>query len=218
MTLAGPASTSASTIPAVASSASGAMRRVLGVRAIRRPAAAAHASPAQPASNSPTATDLRYTRTGDQPGDSCGPTCTSAGSGAISGPGTGFLGFAFRPRAARRKDGVCFTSFSPAISPEALKAKGADLRELRIHRRTDLSLDALARWLNPIVAGWMNYYGRYHRSTLYPLLRRVSIYLRRWAARKYKRLRTHRRSKRWWARVIDRAPDLFAHWQWIRVC
>ena len=68
-----------------------------------------------------------------------------------------FLGFAFRPRGARRKDGVCFTSFSPAISPEALKAKGADLRKLRIHRRTDLSLDALARWLNPIVAGWMNY-------------------------------------------------------------
>ena len=34
-----------------------------------------------------------------------------------------FLRYAFRPRGARRKDGVCFTSFSPAISPEALKAK-----------------------------------------------------------------------------------------------
>jgi RNA-directed DNA polymerase len=129
-----------------------------------------------------------------------------------------FLGFAFRPRAARRKDGVFFTSFSPAISPEALKAASAKLRELRIHRRTDLSLDALARWLNPIVAGWMNYYGRYHRSALYPLLRRVSIYLRRWAGRKYRRLRTHRRFRRWWDRVIEREPDLFAHWQWIRVC
>jgi hypothetical protein len=52
------------------------------------------------------------------------------------------LGYAFRYRAARRKDGVCFTSFSPAISPEALKATGADLRKLWIHRRTDLSLDA----------------------------------------------------------------------------
>ena len=36
-----------------------------------------------------------------------------------------FLGFAFRPREARRKNGVYFTSFLPAISPEALKAKGA---------------------------------------------------------------------------------------------
>ena len=89
-----------------------------------------------------------------------------------------FLGFAFRPRRARRKDGVKFTSFSPAISPEALKAKGARLRDLRIHRRTDLSLEDLARWLNPIVGGWMRYYGRFYRSALYPLLRRVSIYLR----------------------------------------
>ena len=111
---------------------------------------------------------------------------------------------------------MCFTSFSPAISPEALKATGARLRELRIHRRTDLSLDALARWLNPIVARWMNYYGRFYRSVLYPLLRRVSIYLRRWAGRKYKRLRTHKRFKRWWARTIERATGLFAHWQWVR--
>ena len=51
---------------------------------------------------------------------------------------------------------MCFTSFSLAISPEALKAKGADLRKLRIHRRADLSLGALVRWSNPIVAGWMN--------------------------------------------------------------
>jgi len=127
-----------------------------------------------------------------------------------------FLGFAFRPRGARRNDGVPFTSFLPAISPEALKATGARLRELRIHRRTDLPLDGLARWLNPIVAGWMNYYGRFYRSAVYPLLRRVSIYLRRWAGRKYRRLRTYTRFKRWWTRVIDREPGLFAHWQWVR--
>ena len=81
----------------------------------------------------------------------------------------------------------------PAISPEALKAKGAELRAMRIHRRTDLSLDDLARWLNPIVAGWINYYGRFYRSALDPLLRRVNAYLRRWAGRKYRRLRTHKR-------------------------
>src|SRR4051812_28950308 len=65
-----------------------------------------------------------------------------------------FLGYAFRARGARTKDGRCFTGFLPAISPEALKAKGAELRAMRIHRRTDLSLDDLARWLNPILAGW----------------------------------------------------------------
>jgi RNA-directed DNA polymerase len=72
-----------------------------------------------------------------------------------------FLGFAFRPRkAVNGANGMRFTSFVPAISPEALKAKGARLRSLWIHRRTHLSLNDLARWLNPIVAGWMNYYGR----------------------------------------------------------
>ena len=57
---------------------------------------------------------------------------------------------------------------------------------MRIHRRTDLSLDDLARWLNPIVAGWINYYGRFYRTALDPLLQRVNTYLRRWAGRKYK--------------------------------
>ena len=126
-----------------------------------------------------------------------------------------FLGFAFRPREARRKDGVRFTSFLPAISPEALKAKSARLRQLRIHRHINLPLDDLARWLNPIVAGWMSYYGRYYRSVLYPLLRRVNVYLRRWAGKKYKRLRTYKRFKQWWARLLKREPGLFAHWQWV---
>ncbi|MGZ6623808.1 MAG: group II intron maturase-specific domain-containing protein, partial [Solirubrobacteraceae bacterium] len=82
-----------------------------------------------------------------------------------------FLGFAFRPRKARNRNGEYFTAFLPAISPEALKAKGARLRELRIHRRTDLTLDDLARWLNPIIAGWIRYYGRFYRSALNPLLK-----------------------------------------------
>ena len=77
-----------------------------------------------------------------------------------------FLGYAFRARGARSKNGRNFTGFLPAISPEALKAKGAELRAMRIHRRTDLSLDDLARWLNPIVAGWINYYGRFYRTAL----------------------------------------------------
>ena len=128
-----------------------------------------------------------------------------------------FLGYAFRPREARRKNGGrSFTSFLPAISPEALKAKGATLRTMRIHMRTNLSLNDLAAWLNPIVAGWMNYYGQYYRSALHPLLRRVSFYLRRWAARKYKRLRAYKRFKRWWTGLLKREPGLFAHWRWAR--
>ena len=101
----------------------------------------------------------------------------------------------------------------PAISPEALKAKGAELRRMRIHLRTDLSLDDLERWLNPIVAGWINYYGRFYRTALDPLLKRVNAYLRRWAGRKYKRLRTDQRFRGWWTGLLARQPGLFAHWR-----
>jgi len=117
-----------------------------------------------------------------------------------------FLGFAFRAReAVNGKTGACFSGFLPAISAEALTARGA---AMRIHRHSDLSLDDLAKWLNRIVAGWMNYYGRFYRSALHPLLRRLSFYLRRWAGKKYKRLRTHKRFQRWWAGLQSRAPGL----------
>jgi RNA-directed DNA polymerase len=59
--------------------------------------------------------------------------------------------------------------------------------------------------------GWMDYYGRYYRTALYPLLRRINIYLRRWAGKKYRRLRTYKRFKRWWTGLLERAPGLLAH-------
>lgn len=127
-----------------------------------------------------------------------------------------FLGYAFRGRTAKGKHGRLFSSFLPAISPEALKAKGERLRELRIHRQTNLTLNELAEWLNPIIAGWMHYYGRYYRTKLHPLLRRINIYVRRWAGKKYKRLRTYKRFKQWWTGLLQREPRLFAHWQWVR--
>jgi RNA-directed DNA polymerase len=127
-----------------------------------------------------------------------------------------FLGYAFRPREARSRDGVTFTSFLPAISPEALKAKSDRLREMRIPKRTDLTLNDLARWLNPIVAGWINYYARYYRVGIDPLLQRVSSYLRRWAAKKYKRLWSAKRFDRWWTGLLVRQPALFVHWRLVR--
>jgi RNA-directed DNA polymerase len=127
-----------------------------------------------------------------------------------------FLGFTFRPRGAVRKNGQQFTSFLPAMSTEAFKAKGDELRAMRIDHRTTWSLNDLADWLNPIVGGWMGYYGRFYRSAMAPLLMRVSTYLRRWAGKKYRRLRSHGRFKRWWLGLLDRHPELFVHWRWVR--
>jgi len=128
-----------------------------------------------------------------------------------------FLGYTFQPRKARnRRTGKYFTAFLPAMSTEALHAKSAELRKMRIHRRPNLTLDDLAQWLNPIVRGWMIYYGRFYRSQMDPLLRRVSTYLRRWAGKKYRRLRTHKRFTKWWKGLQEREPGLFAHWAWVR--
>ena len=127
-----------------------------------------------------------------------------------------FLGYAFRPgeRSAARP-AKPFVAFLPAISPQALKAKSDRLREMRIHRRTDLTLDDLAGWLNPIVGGWIDYYGRYYRSALFPLLRRVNYYLRRWAGKKYDGSGPTS-FEGWWNGLHKRQPDLFVHWRWVR--
>jgi RNA-directed DNA polymerase len=127
-----------------------------------------------------------------------------------------FLGFTFRARQARSKNGRYFTSFLPAMSTQALRAKSDEVRNMRIHRRTTLTLDDLARWLNPIVGGWMNYYGRFYRSEMHSLLLRVNFYLRRWAGKKYRRLRTHSDFQRWWTGLIDRQPRLLVQWKWVR--
>ena len=127
-----------------------------------------------------------------------------------------FLGYCFRARKVPDRNDGYFTSFLPAMSPEALKVKGEQLHALRIAHRTDLTLDDLARWLNPIVRGWMNYYGRFYRSAMAPLLLRVNFYVRRWAAKKYRRLRSHKAFWRWWAGLTHRQSHLFAQCQWVR--
>lgn len=125
-----------------------------------------------------------------------------------------FLGFTFRPRQAVGRGGANFTAFLPAVSRDALKAMGQRVRALRIHMRTFRTLDELAEWLNPVIAGWMQYYGRFYRSALYPLLQRINTYLMRWARRKYKRLASWKKLSRWWFGIVDRDPGLFAHWVW----
>jgi RNA-directed DNA polymerase len=127
-----------------------------------------------------------------------------------------FLGYTFRARKAPTWDGrSMFTAFLPAISREALKAKGEVLRRWRIHLRNTSDLADLAEWMNPVIRGWMNYYGRFYRTEMFALLRRINTYLVRWARRKFKRLRAFKRAKRWWHGLQQRQPDLFVHWSWM---
>jgi group II intron reverse transcriptase/maturase len=127
-----------------------------------------------------------------------------------------YLGFTFRARAARDRHGKNFTSFLPAVSKDALKKMSAEVRSWRLHLRTGHTFAEVARRINPIVKGWLQYYGAFYHSALYRLLLRINAYLMRWIRRKYKRLRAFTKAKKCWERMTKRSPRLFAHWRWIR--
>ena len=86
------------------------------------------------------------------------------------------------------------------------------MRRWRVHRRTDLDFADLARMINPIVRGWMNYYGAFYPSALSTLLARINTYLMRWVRKKYKRLRAARKARARWEYVTTTYPRYFAHW------
>ena len=54
-----------------------------------------------------------------------------------------FLGYTFRPRAARDRHGATFCAFLPAISPHALKRISTQVRRWRLHRRIFNTLSEL---------------------------------------------------------------------------
>jgi len=120
----------------------------------------------------------------------------------------------FRQRRARSKNGKQFNSFNPAISKPALKKISAEVRSWRLHNRIGQDFVGVARDINPIVRGWMNYYGAFNRSAMYPLLQRINSYLIRWIRNKYRRLRAKRKAFRCWRGIVQRFPRMFAHWKW----
>ncbi|MDA0831621.1 MAG: group II intron reverse transcriptase/maturase [Proteobacteria bacterium] len=126
-----------------------------------------------------------------------------------------FLGYTFRARSCKNsKRNSMFVSFTPALSKTALKLMRATTKKYNLRNRADLSLEEIARWFNPILQGWINYYGKYTRSALYSMLRHFNLTLVAWAMRKYRRFR-HR--KTWAAKFMERIseenPRLFAHWR-----
>ena len=127
-----------------------------------------------------------------------------------------FLGFTFRARKARRKGGGNYSLFLPAISKDALSKISAEVRSWKLHRQATLTLAEIARRINPIVRGWMQYYGACYRSMLRPLLQRINAYLVRWLRKKYKRLRGFKKAKACWDGITRRYPLMFAHWQLTR--
>ncbi|MGK2877738.1 MAG: group II intron reverse transcriptase/maturase [Solirubrobacterales bacterium] len=126
-----------------------------------------------------------------------------------------FLGYTFRARAARSKNGKVFNSFLPAISKDALNRLSEEVRRWRLHNWTGHTIAEVAARINPIVRGWMQYYGAFYRTALRPLLQRINAYLMRWLRKKYRRLRPFKKALACWQRIISQYPRGFAHWAWV---
>ena len=126
-----------------------------------------------------------------------------------------FLGFCFRPRLVRRfRDNTLFGSFNPAVSPSAMKAMRKAIRDLKLWHQTQLTLQDIARELNPLLRGWTGYYGRYARSGLYPLFRYINLKLRTWVMRKFKRFKHHTvQASQFLLKLAKERVDLFVHWR-----
>jgi RNA-directed DNA polymerase len=125
-----------------------------------------------------------------------------------------FLSYTFKPRSARNRDGRLFCGFLPAISAKATQAITAEVANWGIHRMSDKELTDLSRMFNPIIRGWVSYYGRYRPSALRRTLECVDRRLARWARGKYKRLAAHpRQAASWLHRIEEQSRNLFAHWK-----
>jgi len=125
-----------------------------------------------------------------------------------------FLGYGFCCRRVKNsKNNEMFLGFTPAVSKAATKSMREKTRNHMFYRRTELSLNDIAKEFNPVLRGWIEYYGRYNRSALSPVFRHFNKTLVAWAKRKYKKLRGKTRAGILLERIAKREPRLFAHWK-----
>lgn len=126
-----------------------------------------------------------------------------------------FLGYTFRARSAKARNGNLFVGFLPAIGDKAKKRMRETIRGWRLTTVMNAKpLEEVAALINPAVRGWVAYYGRFYRSECLDQLAYLDLVLARWAKRKFKRFhRNWAAAYRWLGRIATRQRDLFVHWQ-----
>ena len=106
-----------------------------------------------------------------------------------------FLGYTFRPRLNKNKEGKFFVGFTPAVSEKAKTAMKQKIREWKIQLKADLSLKDIGNMINKVVQGWINYYTHYYKSEFYEVLRYINQCLIKWVRRSYKKKNTRSRAE-----------------------
>lgn len=126
-----------------------------------------------------------------------------------------FLGYTFRPRRSIDTHGEVFLNFSPAVSKKARTKIWETIRDWNQKYWVQMKLEDIAKQINPIIQGWINYYGKFNPGVLKEVLKRINLKLSRWIREKFKGFRKfktqaiHRLGD-----IALKNPDLFAHWSW----
>ncbi len=129
-----------------------------------------------------------------------------------------FLGYTFRARRSKNRYGKHFVNFSPAVSNKAAKAMRQKMRGWQLQLKSDKNIEDLGRMFYATIRGWINYYGKYYKSALYPIFMHLNRLLVWWAMKKYKRLRGHqRKATHWLGEIAKREPYWFPHWKLLGV-
>ena len=125
-----------------------------------------------------------------------------------------FLGYTFRPRLAENgQRGEWFTNWLPAVSHRSMRSMNEKMRKWEVLKRRDNTLQEIAEAINPVLRGWINYYGKFYKTKLKKFMHILNVKLATWARRKYKNLRaSEMKAIRWLHGVTRRQPNLFAHW------
>lgn len=132
-----------------------------------------------------------------------------------------FLGYTFRSRPAMNQyTKQMFNSFLPAVSKTALKAMRKQVKiKWKLHLHSETSLIGLAEKYNAVIRGWIQYYGKFYITEMIGLANYLNLRLVKWARRKYKSLKLHKkRAYDWLRRVFQANPTLFEYWKVFKVC
>ncbi len=125
-----------------------------------------------------------------------------------------FLGFTFRPRRCVTGSRKAHPNFLPGISRASLKSINREIRSWHVQLKNDKSIEDISNMFNPVLRGWLQYYGQFYPSALRRIWRNFNRYLVQWVRRKYKKMAKHWTQARRYIDRIARANDhLFVHWK-----
>ncbi len=130
-----------------------------------------------------------------------------------------FLGYSFQPRTAfSKKLGKLFIGYDCAISISSRKRIADKLEALNVNKLSFKSIVGVAQFLNPMIRGWVHYYGKFKMFELTKVFRLLSMRLVWWARKRYKRYKTSiRKAYKWLASIRKQFPTLFYHWNFSQI-